>query len=250
MVPSTMPGRWLRCAKCGFMQLAEVACKRCGAPLVVAPLGPRRPWTPRVVHPLRSIWLSPRETIRALVSSNPTRGVIALSWSVGLGWFLTALSAKVEDRFPLVFAILMAFVVGPLLNFALIFLAALLTTGTGRVLGGVGTAVDLRAALAWAQAPMLLFLVLWTIPAFGPGRWTFAADLVDVGLLVWSEAVAVVLVAEVHHFSILRAILAVFLAWVIKLALIVGLLVAVVPDTKPSPAPGAPPATASSLAQP
>jgi hypothetical protein len=236
VTPAAVPGRWMRCGQCGFTQRERDACERCGAPLVVAPLAPRKPWNPRVAPPLQSIWLSPRETVRTLVAGDPTRGVIVLAWTVGLAWFLSAMAAKADDRFPLAFAIPLAIVVGPLLNFGLIFVAALLTTGTGRVLGGVGKAVELRAALAWAQAPMLLFLALWLVPAFGPHRWRFPASLVELGVLLWSEAVAVVLVAEVHRFSIFRSIVAIFLAWAIKLALIVGLLVAVVPDKKPTPA--------------
>jgi len=175
--------------------------------------------------------------IRSLVEHDPTRGVIVLAWLVGFGWFLTTLAAKADDRFPFPFAAAMAIVVGPLLNFTLVFVAALLTTWTGRALGGRGAAVELRAALAWAQAPMLLFLVLWIPRAFAPGRWSRPLDLVELAVLLWSEGVAVVLVAEVHGFSVRRGILAVLLAWAIKLALIVGLLMAAVPD-RPSSAPG------------
>jgi hypothetical protein len=169
---------------------------------------------------------------------------------VGFGWFLTTLAAKADDRFPFPFAAAMALVVGPLLNFTLVFVAALLTTWTGRALGGRGTAVELRAALAWAQAPLLLFLVLWVPRAFAPGRWSSPLDLLELALLLWSEVVAVVLVAEVHGFSIPRAILAVFLAWAIKLALILGLLVAIVPDRPPAVPSPAPRARASPSALP
>jgi len=244
-----MPGRSTRCPRCGLTQFAEAACQRCGAPLVAKPLAPRKPWTPPAVHPLRAIWLSPRVAVRALVDSDPTRGVIVLAWLVGFSTFLTTLAAKTDDRFPFAFAAIMALVFGPLLNFTLVFVAALLTTWTGGALGGRGTPVELRAALAWAQAPLLFFLVLWIPRVFAPGRWGFPLDVLELALLLWSEAVAVVLVAEVHGFSIPRGILAVFLAWAIKLALIVGLLMAAVPD-RPSPAPGPSPSPSASPSAP
>jgi hypothetical protein len=231
------------------VQFAEAACRGCGAPLTVQALAPRKAWTPPVVHPLGAIWRSPRAAIRSLVEHDPTRGVIILAWLAGFGWFLTTLAAKADDRFPFPFAAAMAVVVGPLLNFGLVFVAALLTTGTGRALGGGGTFVHLRAALAWAQAPMLLFLVLWIPRAFAPGRWSTPLDVLELAVLLWSETLAVVLVAEVHGFSIPRGILAIVLAWAIKLALIVGLMLAVVPDL-PSPKPEATPSASASPARP
>jgi hypothetical protein len=155
--------------------------------------------------------------------------VIPLAWFAGFGSFLTALAAKVDDRFPFAFAATLAIVVGPLLNFALIFVAGFLTTWTGRALGGRGAFVELRAALAWAQVPLLLFLLLWIPRVLAPGRWQSQLDLIELALLLWSEVLAAVLVAEVHGISIPRGVLAVLLAWAIKLALIVGALVAVVP---------------------
>jgi len=183
------------------------------------------------IHPLRDIWLSPRDTVRALVATDPTRGVIVLSWFVGLAMFLEPMTSKASDRFPLPAAMVTALLAGPMLSFGLVFLQSLLTTGTGRLLGGEAGPVELRAAFAWAQAPLLGLLVLWWPAMSMPGgRGKLALDFAGVALFVWAEALAIVLVAEVHGFSKVRALGAILLAWVIKIALLVGLLLMVPTD--------------------
>jgi hypothetical protein len=200
---------------------------------VVAPPRPRA----AALHPLRGIWLSPRDTVRALVATDPTRGVLVLSWFVGLAMFLEPMTSKASDRFPLAAAMVAAVLMGPMLSFVLVFLQAVLTTATGRLFGGGASPVELRAAFAWAQAPLLGLLVLWWPAMSMPGgRGKLALDLVGVALFLWAEVLAVVLVAEVHGFSKARALGAILLAWVIKIALLAGLLFLVPGDgTKTKP---------------
>jgi len=145
--------------------------------------------------------------------------------------FLEPMTSKANDRFPIAAAMVTAVLAGPMLSFGLVFLQALLTTGTGRLLGGEASPVELRAAFAWAQAPLLGLLVLWWPVLWMPGgRGKLALDLVGIALFVWAEILAVVLVSEVHGFSKARALGAILLAWVIKIALLVGLLLLVPTD--------------------
>ena len=71
------------------------------------------------------------------------------------------MTSKANDRFPLAAAMVTAVLAGPMLSFGLVFLQSLLTTGTGRLLGGEASPVELRAAFAWAQAPLLGLFLLW-----------------------------------------------------------------------------------------
>ena len=220
----------MRCGRCGLTQFSAEACRRCGTPLVPTVVVRARP-RDAAIHPLRDIWFSPRDTVRTLVASDPTRGVLVLSWFVGLAMFLEPMTSKANDRFPIAAAMVTAVLAGPMLSFGLVFLQALLTTGTGRLLGGEASPVELRAAFAWAQAPLLGLLVLWWPVLWMPGgRGKLALDLVGVALFVWAEILAVVLVSEVHGFSKARALGAILLAWVIKIALLVGLLLLVPTD--------------------
>jgi len=220
----------MRCGRCGLTQFSAEACRRCGTPLVPTVVVRARP-RDAAIHPLRDIWFSPRDTVRTLVASDPTRGVLVLSWFVGLAMFLEPMTSKANDRFPIAAAMVTAVLAGPMLSFGLVFLQSLLTTGTGRLLGGEGSPVELRAAFAWAQAPLLGLLVLWWPVLWMPGgRGKLALDLVGIALFVWAEILAVVLVSEVHGFSKARALGAILLAWVIKIALLVGLLLLVPTD--------------------
>jgi hypothetical protein len=222
------------------VQLDQGTCRRCGRAFVTPPAPRRRPSAP---SPLRDIWLSPRSTIRGLVATAPTRGVLVLPWLAGFGGFLCSIAPKTNDKFPLPFAVPMCLVVGPLLAYGIVFVSGFLTTWTGRMLGGQGQHHELRLALAWSQAPLLPSLVLW-IPGAIPG--SFLASVVDLGLVLWSEALAVVLVAEVHALTLMRSFFAILLAWALKLALVVAAvlyLASMLPEKttreSPSPSPAA-----------
>jgi hypothetical protein len=149
--------------------------------------------------------------------------VLVITWFAGFGMFLDTLAGKADDRFPLLFAAVMAVVVGPLLTFTIVFLSSFFSTWTGRLLGGRGSNLDIRAALAWAQAPLLLYLFLW-IPLPGMGPFKLVVDMLGIAIILWSEALAVVLLAQVHGFSVLRGLAAMLLAWILKLVLVVGLV--------------------------
>jgi hypothetical protein len=220
----------MRCGRCGLTQFSAEACRRCGTPLVPTVVVRARP-RDAAIHPLRDIWFSPRDTVRTLVASDPTRGVLVLSWFVGLAMFLEPMTSKANDRFPIAAAMVTAVLAGPMLSFGLVFLQALLTTGTGRLLGGEASPVELRAAFAWAQAPLLgLFLLWWPEMWMPGGYWKPALAFINLAIFLWAEVLAVVLVAEVHGFSNARALGAILLAWVIKIALLIGLLLMVPTD--------------------
>jgi hypothetical protein len=175
------------------------------------------------VRPLLGIWLSPRETIRSLVATDPTRGVVVISWLAGVAAFLDALLPKVEPKFPVGMAILMAIAGGPLVIFLLVFVEAYLTAGTGRLLGGRAGLLELRAALAWANAPLLGFLVLWAVHGIVAVP-RHAMQALGIALFLWVAILGVVLVAEVQRFSVGRSLGTIVLAWVAKIAIIVGIV--------------------------
>ena len=154
--------------------------------------------------------------------------MLVISWFAGVGLFLDRLMPKVHDKFPAGVALLGAVAVGPLLCFGVVFAGALLAALAGQLLGGHATSLQLRAALAWANAPLLLLLPLWAlVSALGGAMPKGAIDLIGAGLLVWAEVLAVVLVAEVQTFSIGRALGTTLLAWFIKIGIVIGIAVLV-----------------------
>jgi hypothetical protein len=172
-----------------------------------------------------AIWLSPRQTIRSIVATDPTRGVLLVSWLAGFALFLDALMPKVQPKFPAGAVVLGALAAGPLVAFFLVFVEALLTAVAGRLLGGRAGALELRTALAWANAPLLWLLVLWPAQEL-VALPKLAVHVLGLAFFVWMEILAVVLVAEVQGFSIGRSLATILLAWLIKIAIIVGIVVA------------------------
>lgn len=136
-----------------------------------------------------------------------------------------------------ILTIVLAMIIGiGLIWVALLFLAALLVTYTGRAFGGTGTARDVRAALAWATVPAVWSLI-YRIPfalyqsrlPLGPnvseremilssmeaGGCSAAVIFLALQLIffVWCVVIAAATVAEAHRVPIEKgaAILAVSL---------------------------------------
>jgi hypothetical protein len=87
--------------------------------------------------------------------------------------------------------------------------AALMLTGIGRVLGGVGTWAELQIALAWGQAPVaaglpFALLKLWS-HTLDSANSELLSMLVLFVLYVWALGTTALAVAEAHRFSLGRA---------------------------------------------
>jgi len=223
----------VRCRKCGLTQLAAATCRRCDAHLTRDPIA-ERPAALDLAppHPFVGIWFSPRETVRSLVEVDPTRGVLVISWLGGLALCFGQMASRTSERFPLGGAFVAALLFGPLISFGLVFVQSHLLALTGRWLGGSATDVELRAALAWAQAPLLWLLVVVWLPS-GSGTPEIARAVTALVPFVWSEILAVVLVSEVHGLSIRRAVATIALAWTLKIAVIVGIVLSAPIDSRP-----------------
>jgi len=170
----------------------------------------------------------PRSSIRALVDTDPTRGVLLVSWLAGFALVVDRMVQHV-DRFPLGIAVLTSLLVGPPVGFALVFVEALLTTWTGRWLGGQGTFTELRAAHAWSLVPVLGFLAIASVRATDlTSAESMAPAVAGIVLMVCSQGLAILLVAEVHGVSLARGIGALLLAWLLRLVVLFALGAAVI----------------------
>ena len=125
------------------------------------------------MNPWVSMWSHPRTTIRAIVETQPTRGVLPLAMVGILGYLLDngllRLFRDADIALPIGIptAVVMSAVAGPVG----LYLFGGLFTWIGRQLGGRGTAVHIRAAIAWSLLPLIAGLLVW-LPAlalWGPG---------------------------------------------------------------------------------
>ena len=173
-----------------------------------AQLPTQRP-EPPILDAWTSIWTRPRETIRQIVETDPKRHVILLTVlpafaSVILGVTIHDLDEDPSSRVLLMIQV----VVAPLIALLLWYLEAAMLTWTGHWLGGRASAVQVRAALAWSNVPVISTMGLYLLtggfallPTWIVGLWSFIIYLQCLG--------------EVHHFSAWRALAAWLIGWLI-----------------------------------
>ena len=188
----------------------------------------------------RTIWTEPRETVQRVRRGDAAWFVIAVAWCSGVLDLLqsAAMRGSLKPNWG-VFALFLVLVLGPLAGFAHLGIAGPMAAGLGKILGGRADTSDARVALACGTLPELLALPLWipVLAVYGleifttaratPGLALLAFAGLQLLLWLWSFALRLVTLAEVHEFSVLRAFLAVFLSWLVVLAGFVGLLLGV-----------------------
>jgi hypothetical protein len=187
-----------------------------------------------------TIWYRPRATIRRIVETNQRKFVLLIAWLVGAFAALNmqVMAARIDlpanvyhlSRFgPIA---IFAFISGVLSIVTLYGLAALYRWA-GAILGGSATAIEVRAALAWAQVPGLYLVVVTIVatalglytpdvpPAASPAWWFRAI----VG--IWVFVILLKCLGEVHHFSAWRALGAILLGTLAMFVVALGLLIAI-----------------------
>lgn len=171
--------------------------------------------------PWRTIWFSPRRTIRGILEAEVRPSwvpVVALAMLDAIlqianlagtrliGWRLWLLAVVVA-----VCAMVMSIGLGPPV-----------LSWHGRWRGGVGTTRDIRQSMAWSYAPLAVTAACW-IPlwvATGGASYDYGSDLhpviravtlplyvaADLVAPIWAVGLAAVMLAEVQRYSIWRAL--------------------------------------------
>ena len=112
-------------------------------------------------RPWRSIWTRPRATIQRIVETEPERHVMLLAALTGVvQTCMDASNRNLGDRVGPGAILGLVLVLGPVVGVISVYLWAALLRWTGRWIGGQGSTVTLRAALAWASVPMITAGVL------------------------------------------------------------------------------------------
>jgi hypothetical protein len=142
--------------------------------------------------------------MRAILDSDPRRHVIPLLLLSGLA---ASVAPQPYQPWGIVGAIALAVVGVPI-----VWVIALAFAWSGRLLGGTGDAVAVRAAIAWARMPAILAAILRLALLA-----TFGRDALDDGFLggvasrfldladLWVLALGLITLAEAHRFSVIRA---------------------------------------------
>lgn len=183
------------------------------------------------------MWTKPRETIRAIVQSNPKFRIFCLAGIYGFPLMLHlsqsgSLSESVSLPIIFILALLLAVPVG-MISFTI---SSALVYWVGKLLKGEGSFLGIRAAIAWSNVTNIGTILTWLllIGAFGsqlffrgftemPFRGTAAiyansAFLAQAVLSVWSFVLLIRGLQEVQKYSVWKAIVNIVLPFVIVCA--------------------------------
>lgn len=169
--------------------------------------------------PFKTIWLAPRQTVRRIVDFNPALHVFALIAIAGINRSLDRASGKnMGDKLPLAAILSLALLVGSLGGLFSMWVYSHLIRLSGRLLGGVASREQIKAAMAWAAVPSVAASVLWIpklllfgdelfrseTPRMDESRWASGAWVgfvsVELVLGVWTVVLLCNTVAEVQGY--------------------------------------------------
>jgi len=204
----------------------------------------------QVHSPWLAIWTRPRETIRRIVTSDPTRYVIVLAMLSGFGRYLNVASSRdAGDILPVVWLFLLGMVLGPLGGIASVYFKGFYFRWVGSWFGGQASGEEVRAAFAWSAVPRIFAQLMW-IPELllvGGEMFTSATPTMDANpllallllgclgielvLVLWSFVLQVLCLGEVHRFSAWKALATLLVGWFAFLAVIFSLAACVLLGT-------------------
>jgi hypothetical protein len=195
------------------------------------------------IAPYFTIWTEPRATIRRIVEINPRRSVMLLAMLAPVlttlehQWVAAMSGSKTPPWWP--FQVAVEVVGAAIFGIVVLYVNSGLVTWAGRAIGGVGRALEMRAAIAWSEIPTItaagasivaLLVGLMTPPEVGiNGLPKMGQPLIELGgvhfvLGLWGFVISLKCIGEVHKFSAWRALLAVLIVALFALA-ILGLVI-------------------------
>ena len=177
------------------------------------------------MSPFLAIWIHPRRTMRDILDTDPTDRVILLALCLSItNAFLNVLVQSQGAELSLRAVFTAALVGGSIGGLIAIFLMGWLFGVSGRILGGTGSNLETRAAIAWSQVPALCAGMIWAI-IYVVLRKVDIGSFVAETLLsmiywitisvasLWSLVLMFGTLAEAHRFSVWRG----FFAWLLGL---------------------------------
>lgn len=174
------------------------------------------------VNPWVKIWTSPKITIQKIVNYNPSYQFGLLCFIYGLLWCLSMAQTLMLGHYYSVTSLL---IISALLASPIGFVFMSISTGffylAGKLFRGTADFKNVRAVVAWANVPSLIALVTWAVLVGRYGSDIFITASPDVSgafslgdfcmilqtiAAVWSMVVLIAGIAQVQHFSNLRAV--------------------------------------------
>jgi signal peptidase I len=160
--------------------------------------------------PWITVWFSPRLTIERLVATRPTYFVWLLAIVGTVASLYNQISVIDGATYLLNWQLALGLVLlGILVGIAWLYLAGLVLSWIGSLLGGRAPALHLRTVFAWSALPTILgFVVIVAIGAAnGRGIVLDIVPLVVAASSLWSLVVFLLMLGRVEHFGFWRTIL-------------------------------------------
>jgi hypothetical protein len=190
-------------------------------------------------NPWITIWTRPRATIARIVSENPNR---SFWWLASIYGFCSLLnlfqSMALGNAITPLGLLILAIILSPIYGYLSFSIWSWFVRIVGKWFKGQGSFQSIRAAYAWSCVPILINIPLWLLMVilFDHQLFTnfpnaeqlpnsmmtllFVILIFKVVLAIWSLVIYLNALAEVQHYSILRAILNIIVAGVILTAVV------------------------------
>lgn len=177
-------------------------------------------------NPWLSMWGSPRNTVRALITHKPKYGTLFLASIYTLqNIFYFSNYWSVGFSVPFYAVLIGAVLLCPFIGWLWLYVKGWVLYFTGRWLEGKAPQLHIRTALAWSRLPSSINLLMWLVLLIAQPHTVFIQDVEGPALLfiqfivlilaLWTFFLLVQSIREVQGFSIGRALINVLLAWLI-----------------------------------
>src|SRR5579885_399667 len=128
-------------------------------------------------NPWLSIWTRPRRTLAEIVNTNPSFRFFFFCFIYG---FVALLQGAQQSSLGLQYSagliLLIAAIVGFFIGYISLSVSSLLLLWTGKWIKGKGNYKQVRAAVAWSNAPVAVELVIWLALTAVFGSLLFTED--------------------------------------------------------------------------
>lgn len=184
-----------------------------------------------IINPWLSVWRTPTNTIKTILSKNPRFGLPFLAAIFGFPlalFFLRSLSAG--ESLSLTANFLIALLVCIPFGYIGFFIIAAILLGVGRSIDGKGHLGELIAVVAWANAPIVITLFTWFFAILYSQNSVFISSestpatiyIIRWLVFIWSLVLLIKMNAEAQNLSIKKSVANILLVLILVFA--IGLL--------------------------
>ena len=182
------------------------------------------------LNPWLSIWVKPRQTIRALIKHDVNFRFILISAIYGFQFMLQfSQTFSIGSNFNLIVILLMALILSIPVGYILFNISSAFLFWLGKLIKGKGSFKEVRAANYWSSIPNVITILVWIILMFAHGNSLFiagyekglagagmgmniGASIVQIVLGIWMIVIFLRSLGEVQGFSAWMALLNAFLS--------------------------------------